>query len=104
LKGGEHGPDHWLQTTGAYWKRVKAKFDEHKITDKEYRNMHIDHSQNAIEHRWSGIQKWVNNVYFETIRARQESGTSAHDHVCARQEGKGGYGCGGTFEKGAVGS
>jgi hypothetical protein len=56
------------QTNGVHWNRIKTEFDERKYTNKECK-MHMNCNQNGMQHKWSGIQLWVNKChnYLETI-------------------------------------
>lgn len=43
------------QNTDTYWRRIKTAFDEHKLVDPDFANIHMDHSDKAMANHWATI-------------------------------------------------
>ncbi|KAE8797369.1 putative methionyl-tRNA synthetase [Hordeum vulgare] len=66
------------QNTDTYWGRIKTVFDERKLVDPDFANIHMDRSDKAMMNHWATIQtaynKWHGIV--EEVVARPESGAN----------------------------
>ncbi|KAE8814512.1 putative methionyl-tRNA synthetase [Hordeum vulgare] len=40
------------QNTHTYWGRIKTTFDERKLVDPDFANIHMDHDEKAMSNRW----------------------------------------------------
>ncbi|KAE8820916.1 putative methionyl-tRNA synthetase [Hordeum vulgare] len=48
------------QNTDTYWGRIKMAFDERKMVDPDFANIHMDPGEKAMANRWSTIQTACN--------------------------------------------
>jgi hypothetical protein len=71
------------QNSDTYWERIKVSFDEHKLMDLMFNQVHMDRNPSGISHRWGIIQQACNKWHEiqQEIMDRQESGTSIKDLV-----------------------
>ncbi|KAE8783142.1 putative methionyl-tRNA synthetase [Hordeum vulgare] len=71
------------QNTDMYWGRFKTAFDERKVVDPDFVNIHMDRCEKAMSNHWSVIQtacnKWHGIV--EEVAARPESGANVEGQV-----------------------
>ncbi|KAE8816666.1 putative methionyl-tRNA synthetase [Hordeum vulgare] len=70
------------QNTDTYLGRIKTTFDERKLVDPDFANIHMDYGEKAMANSWSTIQiacnKWHSIV--EEVPARPESGANVDGH------------------------
>ncbi|KAE8774003.1 putative methionyl-tRNA synthetase [Hordeum vulgare] len=64
--------------TNTYWGRIKTTFDECKLVDPDFANIHMDRGQKAMANRWSTIQMACNKWHgiIEEVAARPKSGAN----------------------------
>ncbi|KAE8775715.1 putative methionyl-tRNA synthetase [Hordeum vulgare] len=71
------------QNTYTYWGRIKTAFDERKLVDPDFANIHMNRGEKAMENRWSTIQmacnKW--HVIIEEVAPRPKSGTNVESQM-----------------------
>ncbi|KAE8807420.1 putative methionyl-tRNA synthetase [Hordeum vulgare] len=48
------------QNTDSYWRRIKTAFDERKLVDLNFDNIHMDCGEKATTYHWTAIQQACN--------------------------------------------
>lgn len=43
------------QNTDTYWRRIKTAFDERKLVDPDFANIHMDRGDKAMSNQWAAI-------------------------------------------------
>ena len=43
------------QNADTYWRRIKTAFDERKLVDPDFANIHMDHGEKAMTNHWATI-------------------------------------------------
>ncbi|KAE8780612.1 putative methionyl-tRNA synthetase [Hordeum vulgare] len=71
------------QNTDTYWGRIKTAFDECKLIDPDFVNIHMDRGEKGMSNHWSTIQmacnKWHGIV--EEVVARPESSANVEGRM-----------------------
>ncbi|KAE8817500.1 putative methionyl-tRNA synthetase [Hordeum vulgare] len=71
------------QNADTYWGRIKTVFDERKLVDPDFANIHMDRGDKAMANPWATIQtacnKWHGIV--EEVAARPKSGANVKGQV-----------------------
>ncbi|KAE8794750.1 putative methionyl-tRNA synthetase [Hordeum vulgare] len=71
------------QNTDTYRGRIKTVFDEHKLVDPDFANIHMNRGEKAMPNRWSTIQTTCNKWHgiIVEVTARPESGANVEGRV-----------------------
>ncbi|KAE8783832.1 putative methionyl-tRNA synthetase [Hordeum vulgare] len=77
------GEDEEVENNDRYWGRIKMAFDERKLVDPDFANIHMDRDEKAMVNHWSTIQtacnKWHDIV--EEVTACPGSGANVEGQM-----------------------
>ncbi|KAE8766316.1 putative methionyl-tRNA synthetase [Hordeum vulgare] len=66
------------RNTDIYWRRIKLAFDEHKLVDLDFANIHMERGNKAMSNHWVTIQTACNKWHgiIEEVIARPKNGAN----------------------------